>query len=861
MKSGVARKLIVYTILFSSIITLVITAIQLYGEFRHDIDGINQKLEQIKASYIESITQSVWLSDRKQIRLILEGITELSDIAYSEVILARSEKIKSGSIQQGDNIEFRLDLKYPYNNNNISIGRFSVVASLTDVYNRLLNRLWVILLSNALKTTLVAAFIYFIFARLVTRHLSHISEFTLNDKTSTLETPLSLDRTTKKTDEFEIVVSSINKLRYRLHKHIEELNKEKLYLSQTLNSIGDAVITTDIKGNVTRMNPVAERLTGWEFEEANGRSLKDVFPIIDATTHEPIKNPVESVMATGKVIYLSNHTTLVSKNGIERQIADSAAPIRDENKILGMVLVFNDVTEQYRLRKIAAKNKRDLQAVMDNYPAVIYIKDTKGLFIFINKEFEKQVHIKYADILGKTLYDVFPRDIADDMQHNDSEVLSQRCALESEEIAPLEDGLHTFRSVKFPLFDSDGNIYAVCGISTDITERKKQAEQLRHAQKMDALGKLTGGIAHDYNNLLGIIMGYAEQLGNQLDQESKSAKYVYNIQRAAKRGKKLTKKLLAFSRQKTPNATVLDINGLLREQQLMLEKTLTAKIKLTLNLAPDLWPTWVDSGDLEDAIINMSINAMHAMEEGGELTISTSNEQLNTMKAGLLHLDENDYVALSITDTGCGMDDATKERIFDPFYTTKGEQGTGLGLSQVYGFVERSGGAIKVHSKLGHGSCFTLYFPRTYKTATGTPISTTNTERNLNGSECLLVVDDEQALVGLACEILAAHGYRVLTANDGEQALAVLEKETVDLVITDVIMPNMGGYQLAAKVQQRYPHIKLQMVSGFADGQENNIENDALHQNILHKPYTSNLLLTHVRSLLDGDSTKETLKS
>ncbi|HEC13859.1 MAG TPA: response regulator [Acidiferrobacteraceae bacterium] len=859
MKNKIARKLITYTIFFSSAITLIITALQLYGEFRYDVKGINQKLEQIKISYIEGITHAVWLSDRKQIRLILEGITELSDIAYSEVMSTHSKKIKSGSIPKGDSIEFKVDLRHPYNNNNIYIGKFSVVASLVGVYDRLLKRLWVILLSNALKTTLVAVFIYFIFARLVTRHLSHISEFTLNDTTSTLENPLSLDRTTKKTDEFEIVVSSINKLRRRLHEHIEDLNQQKLYLSQTLHSIGDAVITTDIKGNITRMNPIAEQLTGWVFEEANGRPLKDVFPIIDATTREPMKNPVESVMATGKVIYLSNHTTLVSRNGVEYQIADSAAPIRDKDQILGMVLVFNDVTEQYQLREVAAKNKRDLQSVMDNYPAVIYIRDTNGLFTFINKEFEKRVHIKYATILGKTLYDIFPRDIADEMQHNDSEVLSQRCALESEEVAPIEDELHTFQSIKFPLFDGDDNIYAVCGISTDVTERKKQAEQLKHAQKMDALGKLTGGIAHDYNNLLGIIMGYAEQLANQPGQESRAVKYIYNIQRATERGTKLTKKLLAFSRQKTPDATVLDINELLREQRLMLEKTLTAKIKLTLDLATGLWPAWLDSSDLEDVIINMGINAMHAMEGGGELTIRTSNEQLNAMEAGLLHLAAGDYVVLSIIDTGCGMDNATKERIFDPFYTTKGEQGTGLGLSQAYGFVERSGGVIKVNSEPGRGSNFTLYFPRTHKTISNIPTPAVKTARNPKGNECLLVVDDEQALVGLAYEILTAHGYRVLTANDGEQALEILEKEAVDLIITDVIMPNMGGYQLAAKVKQQYPHIKLQMVSGFADDQENNMANDALHQNMLPKPYTSNLLLARVRSLLDERDTKEIL--
>ena len=392
------------------------------------------------------------------------------------------------------------------------------------------------------------------------------------------------------------------------------------------------------------------------------------------------------------------------------------------------------------------------------------------------------------------------------------------------------------------------------GTTLDITERKEQEEQLRRSQKMDALGKLTGGISHDYNNLLGIIQGYSEQLREHLTHEPKLAKYAHDIQRAAERGSRLTKKLLAFSRQKTPDVTALNLNTLLKDEQHMLEKTLTARIKLTFDLADDLWPVELDSGDLEDAVVNLSINAMHAMESGGELTLNTSNEQLDEAEAQRLHLKLGDYVLLSITDTGCGMDEVTKENIFDPFFTTKGERGTGLGLSQVYGFVERSGGSIMVYSEPGHGSRFALYFPRSYKFDTEIQATTPLETQNLRGTETLLVVDDEQAMVELAYDILTAKGYRVLTANDGEQALQLIEKEAIDLVVTDVIMPIIDGYQLATKLQKNYPHIKIQIVSGFADSKYSNMVDLMLHKNILHKPYTSNTLLTRVRNLLDEGS-------
>jgi PAS domain S-box-containing protein len=384
------------------------------------------------------------------------------------------------------------------------------------------------------------------------------------------------------------------------------------------------------------------------------------------------------------------------------------------------------------------------------------------------------------------------------------------------------------------------------GTCHDLTQFKQQEEQLRRSQKMDALGKLTGGIAHDYNNILGIILGYAEQIDEHQSDCDKVAKYTQVITHAALRGAKLVKKLLAFSRHKQSDVAVLNINNLLQDQRHILEKTLTAIHQISLKLDDDLWLVELDSSDLEDAIINMSINAMHAMKSGGRLTISTSNIQLNKTDVQHLGLSAGDYVLLSITDTGSGMDNFTKEKVFDPFFTTKGEDG-----SQVYGFVERSGGTIKVYSELGHGSRFALYFPRNIQSSTKMQGNLLDNMQKTKGGETLLVVDDEQAMVELVCDIFSTQGYRVLTANDGVQALAILENEAVDLIISDVIMPNMDGYQLMAEVQQRYPHIKLQITSGFADERHNGMIDKSLHENMLHKPYSSKTLLARVRTLLD----------
>ncbi len=661
-------------------------------------------------------------------------------------------------------------------------------------------------------------------------------------------------------DEIGVLNRAFNNMLEQIHrrqeardKAVDALSEREQDLEVTLNSIGDAVIVTDVSGKVTRMNPVAEKLTGWSLEDALQQPLKIIFPILDASTGETINNPVDKVIESGETVFLSNHTTLVSKDGTEKQIADSAAPIRNgKNDILGMILVFNDVTEQYKLREAAAKSKRDLQAIMDNSPAAIHVEDTVGKLMFINQQFCQLLSVQVTQVIGKTLHELFNADVANEMQGHNQRVISENKAIETVDYVRREGVTHIYSSIKFPLLDEENKIYAVCSISTDITERKNQEEQLRRSQKMDALGKLTGGIAHDYNNLLGIIIGYAELLNEKLLAEPKLAKYAADIEHAAERGTMLTRKLLAFTRDKSSDEHSLSINELLLEQRLMLEKTLTARIELELDLADDLWSIWIDGGDLEDAIINMGINASHAISGNGRITLRTQNESFSESDAKLMKIVAGDYVLLNITDTGSGMDKATRDKVFDPFFTTKGEFGTGLGLSQVYGFVKRSGGDIKIYSEPGEGTSITLSFPRSKKSELYKASEIKIQKEDLIGTESILVVDDERSLVQLAKEILSEQGYLVFTAESGEQALGLLEREKIDMIVSDVIMPNMDGYQLADQVQKKYPHIKIQMVSGFTDDRHNRMSDNALHLNLLYKPYSSIDLLMCVRKLFDN---------
>lgn len=401
--------------------------------------------------------------------------------------------------------------------------------------------------------------------------------------------------------------------------------------------------------------------------------------------------------------------------------------------------------------------------------------------------------------------------------------------------------------------DDGSGVKRFIGSCLDVTIQKQQEEELRRSQKMDALGKLTGGIAHDFNNMLGVILGYTEMLAMNVEDGSKLAKYAEEIYHAGERGAALTRKLLAFSRQQQTEPEIININAVLKDDQHMLEKTLTVRIGLKFQLADDLWPVSLDKGDLEDAILNLSINGMHAMPDGGTLMMTTENVHISPQESKILDVEQGDYVLLSISDTGVGMDEVTRSHIFEPFFTTKKDKGTGLGLSQVYGFVERSGGSIRVYTEPGEGTSMAMYFPRHYGQINANLDEQTDADELFRGKETILVVDDEVALLDLAKEILSHYGYHVLCANSAERALRLLSKEHVDLMISDVIMPKMDGYELATQVRDIYPNIKIQLASGFSDDRHRTVEDDVLHREILHKPYTTNNLINRVRILLDSD--------
>ncbi len=858
-KPSIARQFIFQIVLFSSFITLIITAFQLHRDYDSDINIIHTELKEIESIHLESLNSALWTSNTRLLQTSIEGILKIRDMQYIEIRDEKKIWVKAGEISGNNNIQRRYLMSYQHRGKDINIGSLMVNINLEGVYQRLYDKVWVILISNAVKTFLVAVFIYFLFYHLVGRHLSAISEFSKKHDPLSNNSLLILDRSNNhEDDEFDAVVTSINNMHMRLREQISEIGRRKKYLLQTLNSIGDAVITTDEKGRVTGLNPVAEQLTGWKNDDALNEPLKEIFPIVNVTTREPIVNPVERVLETGETVYLSNHTTLIAKNGHEYQIADSAAPIRDGDKILGMVLVFNDVTEQYRIREALKESEKKLRLIHSQVPGVMFQfkidAQGKRSLPYVSQAVENHIGVNAEQVMqdAEKWFELTHPDDYEELEKSIIESMNQLSVWEWEGRFIRNDGELVWLSGKStPEKMEDGSVLWN-GIFINVTERVRADETMRRAQKMDALGKLTGGIAHDYNNMLGVVLGYAELLSDRLESQPVLQKYVDKISHAGERGAKLTKKLLSFSRKKSSDAEVLNINTVLLEEQHMLEKTLTARIKLVFKLSDDLWSVFLDESELEDAILNMSINAMHAINTSGELVIETCNEKISTLEGKGLELNAGEYVRLSVSDNGRGMHDSVKEKIFDPFYSTKGEKGTGLGLSQVYGFVTRSGGAIKVESVFEHGTEFTMYFPRVIDDGTNKNSFAGDKAKASKGKASILVVDDEYTLLELTCEILIQQGYRVLSAEGAEQALEILEMESVDVLLSDVIMPDMDGYELASIVLKKYPEVKIQLVSGFSEG--HNIEgiDKKLSKEVLQKPCNSQDLLTRIQSLLQA---------
>lgn len=601
----------------------------------------------------------------------------------------------------------------------------------------------------------------------------------------------------------------------------------------------------------TYMSPAYDRIWGYPKERVVGSNEPFVDPV-----HPDDRERVLSVaerMRSGMPVDLEYR--IIRPDGTVRHLWNRGYPVASKDgQVRQIVGVAQDVTQWRRAEEALEESREYLNRIINCIGDPIFVKDAEHRLILVNDAMCTFMGAPRDQLLGATF---MPESVLAGLWEQEDEVLKTGREKVSEDVVPDGQGSpHTFMARKFLLTDKKGNKQIVA-VLRDITEYKRLEAQFLQSQKMEAIGVLAGGVAHDFNNLLNVINGYTELMLDEIDKNNLLHKDLEQVRDAGQRAAKLTSQLLAFGRKQIMQPEILDLNEVIAGMTSMLRRMIGEDIEFISSSHPEPVLVNADPGKIQQVIMNLVVNARDAMPGGGRLTIETATQDFEedyirnhpVAKPG-------SYALLAISDNGTGMDPDTQARIFEPFFTTKDKQkGTGLGLSTVYGIVKQSNGFIWVYSEPGKGTTFKLYFPRQTSRKTEDPI-TRKLDPNLRGFETVLIAEDEPAVRALASRILRDRGYTVLEAAGGKEALRIAQEypDAIQLVLTDVVMPGMGGKLLVSSLEEVRPGIKSLFISGYTD-------NAIVHQgildsdvNFLQKPFSTEDLIRKVREVLNTKS-------
>ncbi len=660
-----------------------------------------------------------------------------------------------------------------------------------------------------------------------------------------------------------VLFFSIGYWNFRLRRAVARWRASEKNLNLTLHSIGDGVISTDPAGRIVQMNPVAERLTGWPLGEAAGRPLAEVFKIVNAHTRQPVSDPVRLVLERGEIVGLANHTLLLARGGGCYQIADSAAPIREgAGPLTGVVLVFHDVTEQYEMQEALRQSGERFKMLFNQAPLGYQSLDADGRLVEVNQTWLEMLGYARGEVEGRCFGDFLAPEFTYSFLAQ-FPVLKTAGKLHAEFQILHKDGGRRFIAFDGRIgCDAAGVFQQAHCLLSDITalkraeeEREKLEAQFRQAQKMESVGRLAGGVAHDFNNMLGVIIGQAEMALMTLGPVHPARESLQEIMKAGQRSADLTRQLLAFARKQTISPKVLDLNDVIASMLKMLQRLIGEDINLAWQPASVSCPVKMDPMQIDQILANLTVNARDAISGVGKLSIGT----------GILEVDggyckthpdalPGKYVCLTVGDNGCGMNPETVAHLFEPFFTTKGVgKGTGLGLATIYGIVKQNHGFIEVDSRQGGGTLFSLFFPwRAAEPGSGDDAETTGSRPT--GTETVLLVEDEAAFLMLGRRLLEHLGYTVLAAGSPGEALRLAREYAgeIHLLMTDVVMPEMNGHDLQQQLCALRPNLKCLFMSGYAAGTAVHQAIDEKKLQFLAKPFTCDELSVKLRNALSA---------
>lgn len=663
-----------------------------------------------------------------------------------------------------------------------------------------------------------------------------------------IDVEVSSQTTTFRAVEAELVLAHDVTAQRRAESEVRA-GKEQLQL--LLNSTAEAIYAIDVEGTCTLCNAACLRLLGYDHEsEMLGKPVHD---LIHHTRTDGQPYPVEECM-----IHRQSVATHITDEVFWR--ADGTCfpaeywsyPILQDGAVVGSVITFFDITERMKAEEQLKRSESRYRSIIESAPYGIYWVDQSGYIVLANAAFVNLLGFQSEqEVLGLDTRQIY-------LNPNDLEAATLA--------ASRGDSSHRFetkwkrhdkktitvRLVKRRLTGKDELVGGYEVFVEDITEQRSLQKQFEHAQRMEAVGRLAGGVAHDFNNLLMVVNGYAQLMEESTEDAMKVVSYAKRIQEASSKASTITRQLLAFSRKQVVDATVLDLNNILKELGTLLSRMVGDDVDITMALEPELGRVRADRGQIEQVIMNLAVNARDAMPDGGKLTIETSNVQFDAVyKRAEVRIPPGCYTMLTVRDTGIGMTLEVQRHIFEPFFTTKDAgKGTGLGLAMVYGIVKQGQGFIYACSEQGKGSIFTIYLPRVDgDLSVEMPLQS---EGAPTGTETVLLVDDDSALRDVTSVYLTSKGYKVLEASNASEALALCESpdEPIHLLISDLVMPGLGGIDLARSVMSLRPKVRVVLMSGYTD-RVLNVESIGIEAHFLQKPFSLDALARVARSLLD----------
>jgi len=850
----------------------------------------------------------------------------------------------------------------------VEIDKDEVLAPIRNVF--------ISIVIMAAVVTVMIVFLFFAFLRRVVKPLHDISRASNDIAAGNFDVNIPAHGS----DEIGVLGRSFIYMAHHLKTRTTALleSKERLAEAQKISHIGNwewIVVTNELY-----LSDEASRIFGLPPQELGDACEKLLFSV-HPDDKCLVKKSLDEALSGVKPFDVEHR--LLMKGGTERIVYERGIVIRDATgNAIRMAVTVQDVTVRRHREDVLRKNERLLQSVFDNTTAVIYVKDVLGRHILVNKQFEKLFHLRQGEAEGKTNHDLWPPEVADALWANDRKIIETKTPLKVEECVALADGQHTYISVKLPLCDSGGNVYAVCGISTDITESRKMYEQLRklsqaveqtvasiiitdtdgniefvnpkfsqitgysreevigknprilksgkttpeeyknlwgtitagnawqgelynkrkngeyywelaqinpmkneegkitgylaikedisdikraqqeqaalkeqlyHVQKLESVGRLAGGVAHDFNNVLMAIMGYGSLIQAEEADIKTTHNYAKRLLDASERAVKLTQSLLTFSRKQASQLTPVNLNDIVARAEHLLLRLTGEDIKLEKNLATTDCIIQADSGQIDQVLMNLAANARDAMPDGGTLTIETTVWEPDgefIKRYGLKN--NNPYTVLSVSDTGMGMDEETRTRIFEPFFTTKEVgKGTGLGLAIIHGIVQQHGGMVEVQGEPGKGTAFKIYLPLIKLKVD--EVVTDHLPKPAGGKETILLAEDEDDVRNVVRTICEKAGYKIIEAIDGEDAINKCKENqgNIHLFVSDVMMPRKNGNAAYDEILLIVPEMKAIFMSGYTEDIINRkmILDERLH--FITKPILPAEFLRKIRSALD----------